>query len=115
MGIFWPPGWTRGRRGALCLLNGFALWVTALMLHVYRYPAEWNLARSSPATITEMVTVTMQGWLQEPVASFPDVIAHTGSLLIGIGAVWYWLIRPFVERYTDLLGPIADAEDATEK
>lgn len=110
MGILWPSGWSRGSRGALCLLNGVALWVTALMIHVYWYPAQWNLARSTPSTVVELASVTMRTWLRQPTASFPDVIAHLGSLLLVVGPLWYWLLRPLVVRHTDLLDPIADPE-----
>lgn len=110
MGILWPPGWTRLRRGALCVVDGLALWFTALLIHIYQHPAEWNVARSAPASLLTRAASTTLEWTARPTGTPSEVTAYLGGALLVVGVGWYWLLRPLVVRYTDVLAPIADPE-----
>ena len=110
MGLLWPSGWTRWRRGALLLVNGVSLWLTALLVHVYQNPLVWNISRSTPSQITETAVTTTRQWVMNPVWTPSEGIAYLGGVLLCIGIGWYWLLRPVVVRYTGVLSPISDSE-----
>lgn len=114
MGVLWPPGWTRIRRGALLIVNGLALWLTALLIHVFQNPAAWNIARSRPPAIAAIAVATTTGWATRLTATPSSLVAYLGGVLVVVGVGWYWLLRPVVVRQTGLFEPILDAESADQ-
>ena len=112
MGMLWPRGWTRIRRGALLIVNGLALWLTALLIHVFQNPTTWNLARSQRSEVVGMVVATTVQWGTELTNTPSGLVAYLGGVLVIVGIGWYWLLRPVVVRHTGILVSISESDAA---
>ena len=114
MGGIWPSGLSRGRRAALLVVDGLALWLTALLIDLYSAPATWNIAGSAPEEIIETARVTTLQWATQPPVDLTSAIAYLGGILVLLGVGWYGLLRPVLERYTEIVDPISDPVEESE-
>lgn len=94
--VHWRPDGSLILRGVIVVLDGVALWFIAILYAAYSSGAALPWFSFTDFLISaRLYTLT---WVTTRAYHPPAVLMYGGFLLIGVGPLWYWLVKPVIAR-----------------